>query len=201
MRVPVGIDPTETWEIDYCAAAAEHAIGIWRANVEAARAELAALPTPPACTTDEAKAKNAAERKAFEARLAAAEKGLAEAEAELAAYVKGTGPVFTLGWMPPQKRAMVAGMMSEAHRAVTDDERLEMRADWRREVVRWTVRGHANLVNAKGEALKFDGKAVTLDGETYTQPSARQLNAYAFLGSLADLCLAAQSLPELEKNA
>ena len=49
-------------------------------------------------------------------------------------------------------------------------------------------------------AMPFAGETVTFGGETYTLPTERQLNAYAGLGSLPDLCLAAQKLPELEKN-
>jgi hypothetical protein len=187
MGIPIGIDPAETWEVDYCEEAAQHSIGLWRENIALARAELEAAAGDGAKT-------------AAAARVASAEKGLADEEAKLAAYARGSGPTFVVGWVPPSKRAEIAGMMLDAQRAATERERMAARHAWRREVVRWAVRGHANLRNAKGEQLPFDGVAAELGGEKYTNPTERQLTRYGFLGSLADVCLAAQKLSELEKN-
>lgn len=179
MRIPLGVDIAEVWEVDYCS-------DVGRSDVESWREVLA-------------KAREAEDAE----KVAAAERGLAAAEAELAGYQAGAGPVFVVGHIPGAKRAEIAGMMADVREAKTERERFPAEQAWRREVVRWAVRGHRGLRRRDGTEQAFDGVSVTLAGETFTQPSERQLERYIAAGMLAGLCMVAlrpQGMDGAEKN-
>lgn len=178
MRIPFAIDPTETWTVDLIEEVKRYEIALWRKIASAARAEASAA------TTD-------VDRAAANEKLQTAEVALATAETDLAAYARGSGPQFVLGYLIGGKRDEIAGMAMDATKLGTEAERRAARAAWHAEVVRWTVRGHANLRNAKGAELPFQGQSATLYGETtLTQPTGRQLETYApFLSDLATIAL------------
>jgi hypothetical protein len=177
MRVPVGVDISETWEVDFCAAAGRDSVDAWRAVLSAAG--------------DDA------------AKRLAAEQALAAAEDELESYEVGSGPVIIVGHIPGAKRAEIAGMMQDAEGASSARERLPAEQAWRREVVRWAVRGHRGLRRRDGAEQPFEGTSVTIAGETFTQPTERQIERYVQAGMLADLAhvaLTRQGLTGAEKN-
>jgi hypothetical protein len=202
MRVPVGIDITETWSVDLCLEGGRHSVELWRAIAERARAELAALPALPTDAAEEVAAGARSERQALEARVATADASLAEAQRDLAAYVPGSGPSITLGHVPAAKRAEIAGMMSDAEKPTTDREKAAAQHAWRREIVRWAVRGHANLKTGRGADVPFESEEARIAGEVLRVPTERQIERYGhFLGDLANVAMEPQQLDGVEKNA
>jgi hypothetical protein len=178
MRVPVGIDPAETWHVDFCREAAEYAVELWRSVLSAAKEQ-----------KDPAKEQTAAA-------------ALADAQAELAGYAGG-GPMITLGHIPSAKRAEIAGMIADARKLTAEVERALAEQAWRRQVIRWAVRGHSGLKNRAGEEQGFDAEPVTIAGETYRIPTEKQIERYALagmLGDLANVALRPQEMGEAEKN-
>lgn len=181
MRIPTGINPDQQWTVDLCQEAARYAVEIAKAVVEKAKADTG---------------ENAAEQ------LAAAEAFVADAERELAAYVLGAGPIFTIGHISGPARAEIAGMIQEAHDATPGRAQFAAQHTWRREVVRAAVRGHRNLKGPDGAELPFDGTPIAFAGATVLAPSEKQLERYTpFLADLAAVCLRAQRLTDPEKKA
>lgn len=206
MRIPVGIDPSEVWEVDFCLEAGRFAVEAWRETLARAReVEAAAMVGAEKGVGDDEEGAVKAKQAQAEAaeKVAAAERGLAAAEADLASYVPGTGPTFVVGHIPGARRAEIAGMMADTRAAKTDRERFPAEQAWRREVVRWAVRGHRGLFRRDGSEQAFDGRQVALAGETITQPTERQLEVYVgagMLGDLCSICLRPQGLDEAGKN-
>lgn len=192
MRTPVAIDPNETWTVDFCLESARHAVETWKQVVEQAKADAAALPATLAPEL----------RRVAENKLTVTQAALAQAEKSLAEYVPGSGPFFTLGHIPDAKRAEIAGMMDEVDRALGAPARAAAQHAWRRELIRWTVRGHRNLRYRSGEEVPFTGASLALASRTITGPTDDQIDRYGtFIADLAAVCMEAQRLPETEKNA
>lgn len=181
MRIPVGIDITETWEVDFCAEAGRQAVATWRAALE--QAEKLDPPEP--------------------GKVETARAGLAAAEADLASYIPGSGPVVILGHIPGAKRAEIVGLLTDAGKAAERD-RFAGEQAWRREVVRWGLRGHRGMKTRAGVEQAFDGETATIAGERLTIATERQVERYVqagMLGDLASIVLAGQGVTEAGKNA
>jgi hypothetical protein len=174
----IAIDPTETHEVDFCRVAQERAIRLWRDAAERSRS-----------------AGNAEAAASAEAEASAA-------EADLAGY-QGDGPRFILGLVPGEKRALIAGLAQAAEEERDKAARATAEHRWRRELVRWAIRGHRNVRKADGSEMPFAGETVRVAGEEMTVPTERQIEVYAASGIFADLAavaIDAQRLGGAEKN-
>ncbi len=188
LPIPYGVDPDETWEIDLTRVLAERGIELGRAVARNVR-EKAAKET------------DAKKRTELEAVAKASEDGSTKLEADVAAYVPGSGPVFTVGPIPNGKRGAVAGEGVELSRLTDARERGERDDAWSAEVVRWAVRGHRNLRRRDGTEIPFISEAVKWVGVERQVVSAKTLEAYGpFLGDLALAILESQRLDEARKN-
>jgi hypothetical protein len=184
-----GLDPDETWEIDFSLEAGRMTLdGLTRA-IEKRRAEIAA-------EKDEAK------RAGIEGALAAAEKAAAKLRADLASYEPGCGPVFIVGPIPNGKKAEIDGDQYEALRLDDGKEKLARDRAWAAEVVRWSVRNHRNFLSAKSRnPIPFVTEEVDFAGAKRTVVARRTLEAYGpILGDLAILVLRSQRIDEAGKN-
>lgn len=178
MRQLVAIDPSETVEVDFFAAAQARSIRLWREA--AARAEAPGQ----------------------EEALAFAQGQIGEAEAELARYA-GDGPIFTLGLIPGEKRALILGLIQAAEEEKDRAQRAAAEHRWRREVIRWSVRGHRALRRANGSEAPFSSEEARSAGEAVLVPTEKQIEVYSasgLFGDLAALALDAQQLGGAEKK-
>lgn len=177
MLIPYGLNPDETWEIDFASVRAKAAIRDLRAAVERMRE------------------KDPEMSMRLEGRAVAL-------EAELAAYEPGSGPIFTVGPIPNGMRAEVAGEAAAIGEVVdpVDHERRDVA--WSEKVVRWSVRGHRNLRSRNGTEVPFATEEVEWDGRKRKLVARATLEAYQMiLGDLALACLRSQRLDEAGKNA
>ncbi len=190
-----GLDPDETWEIDFSLEAGRMALESMKRSLERNRNALAA-------EQDEAK------RAAFGTIVAAVEKAIAKSEAEIAAYVPGpTSAVFVVGPIPNGKRAELDGAQYEALRLEGKAKIASDRA-WAEQVVRWGVRGHRNFLDGKRDVetgerkpIEFCAEEVDFAGGKRTVVSRRTLEAYGpILGDLALIVLRSQQIDEAGKN-
>lgn len=205
LPVVYGIDPDETWEIDYVAATTRRTIDSLRAHAKALRERAAgtdASLAPDAKTVEEGAALAAAVRVDLEARAADAEAKASAAEADLAGYVPGSGPVFVVGSIPNGKRAEILGESIETQRMEHGTEALVRDRKWSETVVRWGVRDHRNLLSGKSkQPIPFRPETIAWDGEERKVPGRKTLEAYApILGDLALLVLDSQRMDEAGKN-
>jgi len=177
IRIPYGIDPDETWELDLCAALATYAVETWEHTVARAK------------------------EKGDDAATSAAEKALDAARADLAGYEAGSGPVFKIGHIPNGKRAEIGGeAMAKARLEIGPESEKRTRA-WSEEVVRWSVRGHRNLRTRAGAEVAFVSEAEKWLGVERQLVSRRTLESYqAVVDDLAILILRSQRLGETAKN-
>jgi hypothetical protein len=185
-----GLDPDETWEIDFSLEAGRMTLeGLGRALTKR-RAELAA-------EKDEAK------RAALEGVIASAEKAAANLEADLASYEPGCGPVFVVGPIPNGKRAEIDGESYEALRLADGKEKLARDRAWAESIVRWAVRDHRGFLSGKSrKPIPFVTEEVDFAGGKRTVVARRTLEAYGpILGDLALLILRSQRIDEAGKNA
>lgn len=206
MRIPLGIDISETFEIDFCLEAGKADVEIWEEVLRKAQASAEAAKAGDEKKAADDAAKAEAEKAIAEAaaRVEVAEKGLATAKAELAAYEPGTGPFVTLGLIPGAKRAELGGMARDSDATKTEREGEAADHAWRREVVRWAVRGHRGMKLRSGAEQPFEAEKITIAGEIFTLPTERQIERYAQAGMLPLLvrfALAQQGLGSAEKNA
>lgn len=182
--IPYGVNPDETWELDFPAVRAKRQIEKLRAAAERLRAK--------------------AEKPGGEASLEAAnelDRKRAALEAELAEYKPGTGPIFVVGHMPNALRAEIIGESDEIIALPPGVEGSRRDTAWCEKVVRWTVRGHRGLRTASGVEVPFVAEAFTWEGQARSAPSRQTLEAYQeILGDLAPLALLGQRLDEAGKN-
>jgi hypothetical protein len=188
--IAYGINPAETWEIDFHAERLRWTVENLREAARYARER---------ATTEKAKPDGAAQKAEVEERLAAGFDGRAAAlDAELTAYTPRTGPVFVVGHIPNALRAEIVGEADEIRRLPEGAERVKRDTAWAEKVVRYAIRGHSGLRTRRGEELPFT--AEQLDGRA--SPARSTLEAYqAILGDLAILALRSQRLDEAGKNA
>jgi hypothetical protein len=183
MALPMvyGIDPDETWELDFIAEEGRLTLEMLRRHIDRMKADSVA---------------DAAALEGAEAKAAALER-------DLAAHASGAGPVFLLGAIPNGKRAEIQGDSMEVLKLPEGRERLVRDREWAENVVRWGVRGHRNLVSGKSKKpIAFATEDVTWWGEKRQVPSRKTLEAYGpILGDLAILILRSQRFDEAEKNA
>jgi hypothetical protein len=190
LRIPYGLDPDETWEIDFAEASAQRA-------VEEIGEKAAALKVAAEAEKDEAK------RATLLAGVKAAEETKAKLEGELAAYVRGAGTIFIVGPLPNGKRAELLGESYEVTKIAPGKDHSVRDTSWSEEVVRWTVRGHRNFKSGKsGKDLPFHTETADFAGEKRTVVGRKTLEAYGrFIGELALVALRSQRLDEAGKNA
>lgn len=181
IRIPYGIDPDEVWELDFCAEVARMKARVER-DVAASYRESAA------------QAKDASDRLDLETAAAKCEARAVEADADLAGYQPGTGPIFQVGAIPGRRRAELLGRRQELNALRVGEEKAGGLADWARDVVSASVRGHRNLLRASGGEVPFEA----VEG----RPSARTLEAYGpILADLAWVVVSQQRLGADGKNA
>lgn len=180
IRIPYGIDPEEVWELDFCAEVARMKARVER---DVARSYREAL----------AQEKSDGARQDLEASAARSEARAVEADADLAGYVAGSGPIFRVGAIPGRRRAELLGRRQELNALPTGAEKAIGLSDWARDVVAASVRGHRNLRRASGGEVPFDA----VDG----RPSERTLEAYdPILADLAWVVVSQQRLGADGKN-
>ena len=181
IHIPYGIDPDEIWEVDYCAEVARTRSRIER-DVAASMRDTAAGERSPEG------------RAALEASATRADARAAEAEADLAGYVAGSGPIFRVGAIPGRRRAELLGRHQEIAALSDGKEKALALAEWSRDVVAVAVKGHRNLKTARGLDVPFE----LTDGRV----SDRTLEAYGqVLVDLAWVVLSQQRLGTDGKNA
>lgn len=190
LRRAYGIDPDETWEIDY-------SLEEGRFTLDALRREIERL------LGDLAKEEDPTKRKALEHAVTSATATADRLEADLAAYAPGTGPIFIVGPIPNGKRAEIRGDSVELVRLDPGRERSQRSRDLDELVVRWGVRGHRNLLSGRSKkAIPFETEEVPFAGGTRKVVATSTLEAYGpILSSLALLVLRSQDLDEAGKNA
>lgn len=204
MALPIiyGIDPDETWEVDFLAAQARRLIRANRAGAEAARNDAAKIDPE---RTPEAEREAAATRKgALEKAAAFCNEKAAKLEADLAAYQPGSGPVFLVAPLPNGKRGELIGEAQEVARLDDGKECASRDLAWSEQVVRWSVRGHRNLKKRNGQEIPFASEDLDWAGEKRKVVGRKTLEAYGatgILGSLALLILDSQRIDEAGKNA
>lgn len=185
--IPYGVNADEVWQLDFAAARGRRDLEIHRDAIERSR-QLAAREA------DEAK------REGLARAVAELEKKAAALEADLAAYVPGSGPVFQVGHIPNALRAELVGEAQEIDQA-TGAERMRRDVAWSEKVVRWAVRGHDNLRGRGGTVIPFGSDPITWEGQPRPSPDRRTLEAYQpFLADLALLAWQSQRLDEAGKN-
>jgi hypothetical protein len=181
IRIPYGIDPDEVWDLDFCAEVTRGKASMERETARSLRETAAELP-------------DADRRAALLASADLAEARATSTDADLKAYTPGSGPVFQVGAIPGKRRAELLGRHQEASGMPDVATRLVAMAEWAREVVAATVKGHRNLRTASGRELAFDSH----DG----RPSDRTIEAYApILADLAWVILFQQRIQADAKNA
>lgn len=181
LPIVYGLDPDETWELDYSLEVGRFRERVW--------GELLARAKTPA-------------------EAGEAEAALTAARADLAGYAAGSGPIFIVGHVPAAKRPEIQGLGLELSKIPPDaKERPPGEFAWQREIVRWAVRGHRNLRRPSGAEVPFEAEGVPFDGETRQVVSRRTLEVYGLsgllqgLGGLGYLCLEPQRLSVAEKKA
>ncbi len=196
LRIPYGLDPDETWEVDFVEASAQRAIERFTRTAE----EL----------EEAAKTERDPEKKAAILNgVKAAKEGRTKLAADLVKYERGTGPIFVLGPLPNAKRAEFLGESYEVGKIQADKEREVRDTAWSEDVVRWSVRGHRNFFDGKArdedgnqKELVFVAEEVPFCGEKRKVVGRRTLEAYGrFIGELALVVLRSQRLDEAGKNA
>lgn len=202
LRIPYGVDPDETWEVDYVQESARRLIRANRAAAAVAREEAQRIDPDRLPEGERQAARERVER--VLAAAAACDAQAAKLEADLAGYTPGSGPVFVVGPLPNGKRGEIRGeglevaRLGEGKDANARDER------WAEEVVRWSVRGHRGLKSRRGAELPFVPETITWAGEPRQVVSRKTLEAYGasrVLSELALLVLDSQRLEEAGKNA
>jgi hypothetical protein len=190
LHIPYGLDPDETWEVDFAEASAQRAIE--EITARAADLKLAAE-----------EAKDPEKKVAILAGVKAAEEAKAKLEGDLATYVRGTGTIFIVGPLPNGKRAELLGESYEVNRIAPGKDHSVRDTAWSEEVVRWTVRGHRNFKSGKsGRDLPFHTEEASFAGEKRSVVGRKTLEAYGrFIGELALVVLRSQRLDEAGKNA
>jgi hypothetical protein len=185
--IPYGLNPDETWQVDFAA--------------ERARDELQVLADTVADLREQA-TRAGAPVSEIEARAAKVEEKAKQLEAELAAYTPKSGPVFTIGPIPNGLRAEIAGERMEISRLEWGAERERREAAWSEKVVLNAVRGHENLRSRSGAAVPFGADSITGPAGAHACPNRKTIEAYQpILHDLAHLCLKSQRLDEAGKNA
>jgi hypothetical protein len=186
-----GIDPNETTELDLCLEAGKLKVQSWERAVEGLKAEAAEA-------TEDRKATAAAE-------LAAAERALAAARADVTAYVPGSGPVFVLGHLPPTRAAEADALAGEVFAVADRRQRVVLDLEWQKLVVRYAVRSHRGFRTRGGTELPFQAAAPeTLDGKARAVVSDETLELYATSRILRELAMLANRRVRLDdagKNA
>ncbi len=175
MPAVYGVDPDETWEVDYC-------LESIKLRIERLR-EAVKDPSLPGAA-------------------------LAEAERELEQYARGSGPIFIVGHAPSLKSYEFMGMAAEYVERPIGAEKLRDEYRWEREVVRWSVRGHRNLLFRRRDGttpeVPFEQVEASSGGEKRKVVADRTLEVYGtsgVLGLLARMVVDSQRLTEPEKNA
>jgi hypothetical protein len=187
MLVPYGLNPDETWELDFAAARAKHELAILAATEKALR--------------DDAARKGGPDAEAL-LREADAVKASADAlRAELDTYTPRSGPLFTIGAIPNAMRAEIAGERQEIDRMPPGPERERRDVALAEKVIRWTVRGHEQLRTRSGASIPFVSDPLPWEGRTRTSPARATLEAYQpILHDLSLHALRSQRLDEAGKN-
>jgi hypothetical protein len=191
LRFPRGIDPSETWDLDYVQAEGRHRLAVLKASIARQK-------------EDAPKVESAEKRAALEAALARAEKAAATLEADLATYERGSGPIFVIGHIPNAKRAELSGDYDEVA-ALADGKEYRVRdRAWAESVVRWSVKGHRNLISDTGKPILFETEEAEFGGAKVQVVARQTLEAYGafnLLTALPLLILSAQQIDEAGKNA
>lgn len=181
IRIPYGIDPDETWDVDFCAEVARSGIQMERQVASAMREAQLTAKSPEA-------------RASLEASAARADARAKEAEADLAGYRAGSGPIFRVGAIPGRRRAELLGRHQEVSALEEGQAKALATTDWARDVVAIAVKGHRNLRTIRGAEVPFE----LTDGRV----SDRTLEAYGqVLVDLAWVVLSQQRLEADGKNA
>lgn len=190
LRRAYGIDPDETWEIDY-------SLEEGRFTLDALRREIERL------LGDLAKEEDPTKRKALEHAVTSATATADRLEADLAAYAPGTGPIFIVGPIPNGKRAEIRGASAEVAALASGRDRSHRLREIDELVIRWGVRGHRGLVSGRsGKPIPFTTETVPFAGGSRAIVSEATLEAYGpILSSLAFLVLRSQEIDEAGKNA
>jgi hypothetical protein len=188
LSIPYAIDPDEVWEIDFVRSVAKRQIKVLDSVIAG-------------FDEDVREAKDEEGRKRFEAERARLAEKRAALAADLAAYTGG-GPVFTVGHLPGAKRAGLAGEGQAIGVLAAGSEKATRDREWAREVVRWSVKGHAGLLAGREKKpVPFAAESVTWSGSPREVVSERTLDAYEPI--VLDLALAiwdSQRLDGAEKN-
>lgn len=189
LRRAYGVDPDETWELDYSLEEGRFTLDALRREVASARADAEREQDPK-------------KRSALEASAAAAASAADKLEADLAAYVPGSGPIFIVGPIPNGKRAEIRGDSLELVKLPSGRERSQRNRELDELVVRWGVRGHRNLLSGRSaKPIPFETEDAPFAGGTRKVVSAQTLEAYGpILTSLALLVLRSQEIDEAGKN-
>lgn len=184
IKIPFGIDPEETFELDYCLALGRYEVENAEARIEQLRGK-----------SDPAKAEETAKR------LELLERMLQSAKEDLAAYVPGSGPIFMVGHIPNGKRAEIGGESLALLKIEGEVESAKRNREWAENVVRWAVRGHRNLKTASGADVAFITETDKWLGAERAVVGRKTLEAYQLvIDDLAILVLRAQRLGETGKN-
>jgi hypothetical protein len=191
MLIPYGLNPNETWEVDFAAERARWMAEVWRAAAASAREEVSRLekkPRPP----------DGSDPAEVQLRVAEdLERRVRDLEAELATYAPRSGPSFIVGHIPNAMRAEILGELAELRGMPDGAERVKRDVAWSEKVVRYSVRGHTGLRDRRGAELAFVSEP--LDGRP--SPARATLEAYQpILGDLANLALRSQRLDGAGKN-
>lgn len=182
MHTVYGVDPDETWEVDYC--------------LESIRIRIEQLHETIANP-----------RTKSDVRLRSQE-AVVVAEREQEQYERGSGPMFLVGHAPTLKTYELMGMAAEGMgRSVSGDKLCDVYR-WEREVVRWSVRGHRNLRFRRHDGstadVQFEQSDAESGGAKRVVVADRTLEVYGASGMLGPLALMisdSQRLSESEKNA
>jgi len=192
----IALDPSETWQLDFSKAVLEQRLEIRKHIEKEAEEKLEAVraTAPPEHPAPDA----AAARELLRVRAVRE-----EAERELAGYLPGSGPVFLVGHIPGAKKAAIDAL-GRSVRGIADlEERALADFRWAREVVRWSVRGHAGLRRRDGTEVAFATTAERFDGEPFDVVAKATIEVYAASRILAELALfivLGQQLEEVRKN-
>lgn len=203
--IPYGLNPDETWEIDFAADRAKRELAFLAAYATSLREQAGGVkPIASVVVNGVAAQQFDVERVKTELLAQAAEldKKAAALQAELAAYVPRSGPIFTVGAIPNGLRAEIAGEAREKGALPDGTEKVRRDVAWAEKVVRAAIRGHANLISSKsGAPVPFDSEPVDFLGKQRQAPSQRTLEAYQpILQDLALAALESQRLDETRKN-
>ncbi len=185
--IPYGLNPDETWELDFAEARARHELAILADVEKRLRADAAKL--------------NGDEQAAVAAEADAVAEKAAALRADLAAYEPRSGPVFTVGAIPNAMRAEIAGERQEIDRMEPGTERSRREVASSEKIVRWAIRGHSNLRSRSGAPVPFVAETIAWEGQSRSAPARVTLEAYQpILSDLALQALLAQRIDEAGKN-